>query len=88
MGTKAVLHEEGTLISNWPGRSLLRRMITLSTVARELHHRIRLNRGFRSDLQWWGRFLPSWNVTGMMSVVAKCGFVATVTSDASGSWGC
>ena len=71
-----------------PGRSFLRRMITLSTVARELHHRIRLNRGFRSDLQWWGRFLPSWNGTGMMSTVAKCGFVATATSDASGSCGC
>ena len=71
-----------------PGRSFLRRMISLSTVARELHHRIRLNKGFRSDLQWWHRFLPSWNGTGMMSAVARCGFVATVTSDASGSWGC
>ena len=30
-----------------PGRSFLRRMITLSTVAKELHHRICLNRGFR-----------------------------------------
>ena len=71
-----------------PGRSFLRRMITLSTVARELHHRIRLNKGFRSDLQWWAHFLPSWNGTGMMLAVARCGFAATITSDASGSWGC
>ena len=33
-----------------PGRSFLRRMISLSTVAKELHHRIRLNGGFQSDL--------------------------------------
>ncbi len=36
-----------------PGRTFLRRMINLSTVARELYHHIRLNRGFRSDLAWW-----------------------------------
>ena len=71
-----------------PGRSFLRRMISLSTVARDLHHHIRLNRGFRSDLQWWCQFLSAWNGMGMMSAVAKCGFVATFTSDASGSWGC
>ena len=32
-----------------PGRSFLRRMISLSTVAKELHHRIRLNKGLQSD---------------------------------------
>ena len=71
-----------------PWRSFLRRMITLSTVAKQLHHRIRLNRAFRSDLRWWAQFLPIWNGTGMMSAVARCGFTATLTSDASGSWGC
>ena len=35
-----------------PGRSFLRRIITLSTVAKELHHRICLNRGFRLVLSW------------------------------------
>ena len=34
-----------------PGRTFQRRMIDLSSVAKELHHRIRLNKGFRSDLQ-------------------------------------
>ena len=35
-----------------PGRSFLRRMIELSTKTKELHHHIRLNVGFHSDLQW------------------------------------
>ena len=71
-----------------PGRSFLRRMISLSTVAKELHHRIRLNRGFRSDLQWWASFLPSWNGVSMMSGVVPAYPSASITSDASGSWGC
>ena len=50
-----------------PGRSFLRRMIQLSTVAKELHHHIRLNAGFRSDLKWWACLLTSWNGIGMMS---------------------
>ena len=52
-----------------PGRTFLRRMITLSTSAKEMHHHIRLNRGFRSDLQWWACFLPEWNGTSLMSSV-------------------
>ena len=71
-----------------PGRSFLRRMISLSTVAKELHHRIRLNKGFQSDLQWWAQFLPKWNGIGMMAAVVRSPPSATVTSDASGSWGC
>ena len=42
------------------GRSFLRRMIELSKGVHELHYRVRLNAGFRSDLKWWGRFLPIW----------------------------
>ena len=71
-----------------PGRSFLRRMIALTKVAKELHHRIRLNRGFRSDLQWWACFLPDWNGISMMSRHTPAVYGATVTSDASGSWGC
>ena len=44
-----------------PGRTFLRRMIDLSTTARELHHHIRLNLGFQSDLEWWALFLSGWN---------------------------
>ena len=68
-----------------PGRTFLRRMIELSTVAKELYHHLRLNAGFRSDLQWWALFLPAWNGTSMMPSVAQG---AVIASDASGLWGC
>ena len=61
-----------------PGRSFLRHMIDLSRGVRALHHQVRLNAGFRSDL---GCFLPVWNGSGPMYSVA-------LTSDVSGSWGC
>ena len=70
------------------GRTFLRRMISLSTVARQLHHRIRLNKGFRSDLQWWSCFLPGWNGSSILSSVTRTGCRVVMTSDASGSWGC
>ncbi len=44
-----------------PGRSFLRRMIELSKSVRLMHHTVRLNAGFRSDLKWWACFLPVWN---------------------------
>ena len=71
-----------------PGRTFLRRMISLSKGVKELHHHIRLNKGFKSDLQWWGCFLPVWNGSSMMEGVHRYRFSATVTSDASGRWGC
>ena len=71
-----------------PGRSFLRRMIELSRTVKELHHRVRLNRGFRSDLCWWACFLPGWNGTSMMAGVVKSSPQVVLTSDASGSWGC
>ena len=71
-----------------PGRSFLRRMIDLARVAKELHHSIRLNRGFRSDLRWWACFLSEWNGVSMMSGVVWSSPSVVMTSDASGSWGC
>ncbi len=71
-----------------PGRTFSRRLIALLSVAKKPHHRIRLNMGFRSDVAWWVTFLPAWNGTSMMRRVFKGGYVATVTSDASGNWGC
>ena len=62
-------------------------MISLSKVAKELHHHIRVNKGFRSDLLWWSCFLPTWNGVSMMSS-ASHRYEATITSDASGRWGC
>ena len=71
-----------------PGRTFLRRMIELSTVAKELHHHIRLNSAFRSDLQWWAMFVSDWNGVSMMADVSKLNPGAVLTSDASGNWGC
>ena len=98
MGDKKGVHEERalSLIGQLqhaccvvkPGRSFLRRMIDLSKGVRELHHRVRLNRGFRSDLRWWTCFLPAWNGKSMMAGVVKGRPQEVMTSDASGSWGC
>lgn len=63
-------------------------MINLSTVAHQLHHWIRLNKGFRSDLEWWALFLRSWNGVIMMASVSRRPHQVTLTSDASGQWGC
>ena len=71
-----------------PGRTFLGRMIALAKVAKELHHHIRLSKGFRSDLRWWACFLPTWNGTGMMAGVNRFRYSATVTADASGHCGC
>ena len=69
-----------------PGRTFLHHMIELSTIANELHHHIRLNKEFHSDLEWWVQFLPSWNGVSMMSSVCPVPHSETVT--ASGGWGC
>ena len=45
------------------GRLFLRRLITLSTKVRSLHHRVRLNEEARADICWWNSFLPTWNGT-------------------------
>jgi len=71
-----------------PGRTFLRRIINLSMVAKQPYHHIRINREFRSDLQWWAQFLAKWNGTSMMSSVMRLPPSAMVTSDASGTWGC
>ena len=65
-----------------PGRTFLRRMIELASVAKELHHHIRLTASFRSDLQWWATFLSRWNGVGMMAANVQSRPGAVVTSDA------
>ena len=68
-----------------PGRIFLRRMIGLMKTASQPRHHVRLTAGFRSDLLWWASFLPRWNGRSVMPPPAPS---FTVTSDASGSWGC
>lgn len=73
-----------------PGRTFLRRMLDLLRLptASKPHHHIRLNKGFQSDLRWWATFLPRWNGIRMFAEGTNPRIAATITSDASGSWGC
>ena len=74
-----------------PGRSFLRRMLDLlrwssAGPAPQPHHRIRLNRAFRADLQWWRSFIVGWN--GVSAWREQREPSIRMASDASGSWGC
>ena len=53
------------------GRTFLRRMIDLSTIAKKLHHQIRLNKAFQSDLLWWDTFLEDWNGVSALASPAQ-----------------
>ena len=72
----------------WVGRTFLRRMIDLSMVAKKPHQRIRLSKGFRSDLLWWDTFLEDWNGVAVFTSLYQSPPAAVLTSDASGGWGC
>lgn len=69
-----------------PGKSFLRRMITLLKVASRRHHHIRLNRDFKSDLLWWKHFAVHWN--GSSLIVTEISTRVEFASNASGNWGC
>jgi len=71
-----------------PGRTFLRQMIDFSTTFKQLCHSRRLNQGFFSDLHWWSMFLTDWNGVSMMGGVVCSSPSVTLTTDASGSWGC
>lgn len=70
------------------GRTFLRRIINLSLVPQELHHWVHLNKAFRSDLYWWHLFLEDWNGVALCGNVVKRPPAGSITSDASGGWGC
>ena len=71
-----------------PGRIFLRRMIDLSTKAKQLHHWVHLNQEFRSDPLWWKLFLTKWNGTSMLRVHGPGPQDEICSTDASGKWGC
>ena len=71
-----------------PGRTFLRRMIQTSTIGKKPYHHIRLGREFRSDLTWWCTFLEAWNGVSLLRAAERDVPDITITSDASGSWGC
>lgn len=73
-----------------PGRTFLGRLINLlkETKAKRPRDFIRLNQEARSDLQWWGTFLPLWNGISMLRPHKRSEPDHEIWSDASGSWGC
>ena len=60
-------------------------MITLSTTARELHHHIRLNAEFRSDLQWWSAFLE-WLVVAFRSWIPSLSYCQMHCGGSNDQW--
>ena len=79
-----VLQHACTMVA--PGRTFLRQVIALLSVAKQPHHHIHLNAAFRSDLTWWRIFAASWN--GSALVIRADGKKAQVTTHPSGTWGC
>ena len=88
-----VMYQEGPAISGGPITARLLRSETRKNIlenynpgilVKELHYRIRLNRGFRTDWEWWACLESSgYDVKG-----AASGSAGTITWDASGSWRC
>ena len=66
----------------------LRKLIDLSTTAKQLDHFVRLNQDACLDIEWWACFIQPWNGVSLIETVMikQPGFI--VVSDASGSWGC
>ena len=71
-----------------PGRSFVRRMIDLSCSRKHVEARIRLNREFRSDLEWWFHLAAVWNGVSILAPLKAENPDLEITSDASGTWGC
>ena len=44
-----------------PGRIFLRRLFSLSSKVKYLHHRVRLTKESRRDIMWWIEFASTWN---------------------------
>ena len=78
-----LLHHAARVVR--PGRSFVHRLVTHLRGRRQGNHFIRLNREARRDLRWWQMFLESWNGVSILPTVRP---VASLTSDASGGWGC
>ena len=64
----------------------MRNLIDVMKCRPQAHQRIRLTAGCRADIAWWALLAPRWN--GISYIEGTCKQGATITSDASGSWGC
>ena len=70
------------------GRSFVRRLFELSTVVSKPEHHLRLNAGAQSDLAWWSEVVGEWNGISLWQLLGELVPTTTLTSDASGVWGC
>ena len=70
------------------GRSFLRHLFDLSMSVEGMDHHVHLNAEARSDLAWWHEFVECWNWVSLMVALGIQEASATLTSDASGQWGC
>ena len=52
------------------------------------HHKTRLTKGFKSDLQWWHIFVTTWNGVSIITETPTQEPVCCIQTDASGHWGC
>ena len=66
----------------------MRWLFDLSATVKKPHHHLNLGSGARSDLAWWHKFISQWNGVFLMSVAGDQSPEVTLTSDASGTWGC
>ena len=69
-----------------PGRLFTNHLLDVLKIRREPHQRVRLTSGCRADISWWTLLAPAWNGVSYLPGTAQPGL--TVTSDASGTWGC
>jgi len=94
--TSAVKHDLLSLIGSLShaskvihaSRVFLRRLIDLSTTVRKPEYFIRLNVEARSDIEWWYQFVEDWNGVSILGAIVQAPAYATLTTDASGNWGC
>ena len=80
------LQHAGTVVRS--GRSFVRRLFDLSTVVAKPDHHLRLNAGAWLDLIWWSEYIADWNGISLLQSLGELVPTTTLTSDASGTWGC
>ena len=71
-----------------PGHPFICRLYAMQDIGSHPDHFIRLNLPARADILWWYLFAEDWNGISMFWDVSKYTADITISSDASGSWGC
>lgn len=71
-----------------PGRWFLRGIFGLLSQFEKRDRPIRLNREFRTDMEWWHEFASRWNGVSLLREIARQHPSVEIWSDASRSWGC